>query len=74
MNHYNIENKFPYLGIPTFYNYPHSKDLNGIDMAIVGVPFDHGTTNRPGTRFGPRAIRNASQNYGIYHRSQIWSI
>lgn len=35
-------------------------------MAIVGVPFDHGTTNRPGTRFGPRAIRTASQNYGIY--------
>ena len=66
MDHYNIENKFPYLGIPTFYNYPHSKDLNEIDMAIIGVPLDHGTTNRPGTRFGPRAIRNASQNYGIY--------
>ena len=66
MNHYNIENKFPYLGIPTFYSYPHSKNLNGIDMAILGVPFDHGTTNRPGTRFGPRAIRTASQNYGIY--------
>lgn len=33
---------------------------------MVGVPFDHGTTNRPGTRFGPRAICTASQNYGIY--------
>lgn len=33
---------------------------------MVGVPFDHGTTNRPGTRFGPRGIRTASKNYGIY--------
>lgn len=65
MNH-NIENNFPYPGVPTFYKYPHSKDLNGIDIAFLGVPFDHGTTYRPGTRFGPRAIRIASQNYGIY--------
>ncbi|WP_429221794.1 agmatinase [Methanobacterium oryzae] len=61
-----IENKFPYSGIPTFYKFPYSKDLNNVDIAIIGVPFDHGTTNRPGTRFGPRSIRIASQNYGIY--------
>jgi agmatinase len=61
-----IENKFPYLGISTFYSYPYSKNLSSADIAMVGVPFDHGTTNRPGTRFGPRAIRSASKNYGIY--------
>jgi agmatinase len=66
LSHKEIENNFPYLGIPTFYNYPHSKNLSGVDIAMVGVPFDHGTTNRPGTRFGPRGIRTASKNYGIY--------
>jgi len=61
-----IEAKFPYLGVPTFYKFPYTKELKEVDVAIVGVPFDHGTTNRPGTRYGPRAIRMASQNYGIY--------
>ena len=31
-----------------------------VDVALVGVPFDGGTTNRPGTRHGPREIRNQS--------------
>ena len=31
--------------------------LVGVDVAVVGAPFDDGTSNRPGTRFGPRAIR-----------------
>lgn len=67
--HKDIENLFPYSGIPTFYKSPHTKDLKGIGVAIVGVPFDQGTTNHPGTRFGPRSIRIASQNYGIYMHS-----
>lgn len=71
MNLDDIENKFPYLGISTFYSYSYSKNLIGADIAMVGVPFDHGTTNRPGTRFGPRAIRSASQNYGIYINPSI---
>jgi agmatinase len=33
--------------------------LDGVDVAVVGAPFDDGTSNRPGTRFGPRAIRAA---------------
>src|SRR5438876_12429417 len=33
--------------------------LAGADVAIVGAPFDEGVSYRPGTRFGPRAIRNA---------------
>lgn len=66
MNFEDDKNRFPYLGVATFYNYPHTTRLEGVDICMVGVPFDHGTTNRPGTRFGPRAIRAASQNYGIY--------
>ncbi len=33
-------------------------DLSGVDVAIVGAPFDWGTTNRPGARYGPAAIRS----------------
>lgn len=38
----------------------YTKDLTGVDLAITGVPFDQAVTNRPGTRLGPRAIREAS--------------
>ncbi len=69
MDPQDIENKFPYSGIPTFYKLQHTKDLKNVDVALIGIPFDQGTTNRSGTRFGPRAIRIASQNYGIYMHS-----
>ena len=36
------------------------KDLAGVDVAVVGMPFDLATTNRPGARLGPRAMRAAS--------------
>ena len=38
----------------------YSKDFDGVDVAVTGVPFDTATTNRPGARFGPRSIRAAS--------------
>ena len=50
----------PFHGIPTFMRRPASRVLDGVDVAIVGVPYDSGTSNRPGARFGPRAIREAS--------------
>lgn len=50
----------PYHGIPTFMRLPASREFDGVDVAIVGVPFDSGASNRPGTRFGPRKIREAS--------------
>lgn len=37
------------------------------DVAVVGAPFDLGTTNRPGARFGPRALRTNAYNSGTYH-------
>ena len=43
------------------------KDLNKLDYCIAGVPWDGGTTNRPGARHGPREIRNASSLVRLYH-------
>ena len=39
---------------------PHSKDLNGVDVALVGAPYDGGTSYRPGARLGPREVRSQS--------------
>jgi len=50
----------PFHGITTFMRLPASRELEGVDVAIVGIPFDSGATNRSGTRFGPRKIREAS--------------
>jgi agmatinase len=45
---------------PTFMRLPHSKELSGVDVAMVGVPYDGGTSYRPGARLGPREIRSQS--------------
>lgn len=47
-------------GALSFLRRLYTKDLNGIDIAVTGIPFDQAVTNRPGTRLGPRAIREAS--------------
>ncbi len=47
-------------GIRTFMRLPHVTDLEGVDFAIAGVPFDTGATFRVGARFGPEGIRNNS--------------
>ncbi len=47
-------------GALSFLRRKYTKDLAGVDLAITGIPFDQAVTNRPGTRFGPRAIREAS--------------
>lgn len=49
-----------FAGATSFLRRRYSKDLTGVDLAITGVPFDQAVTHRPGTRFGPRAIREAS--------------
>ena len=53
-----FENTFG--GILSFMRRTYTKDLSGVDLAITGIPFDQAVTNRPGSRFGPRAIREAS--------------
>ena len=49
-----------FTGIPTFFRVPAEQDLSQVDIGVIGVPFDGGVTNRPGTRHGPREIRNQS--------------
>ncbi len=47
-------------GALSFLRRRYTKDLAGVDLAVTGIPFDQAVTNRPGTRLGPRAIREAS--------------
>lgn len=49
-----------YGGAPSFLRRRYTRDLSHADIAVTGVPFDTATTNRPGSRFGPRAVRAAS--------------
>ena len=57
----------PFAGIPSFMRAPVSRDLQGVDVAIVGAPYDGGTSYRSGTRFGPRKVREMSVILWGYH-------
>jgi agmatinase/guanidinopropionase len=54
------EHMQPFAGIASFMRRPVTRDVRVGDVAIVGIPFDSGTSYRSGARFGPRAIREAS--------------
>ncbi|WP_027167083.1 agmatinase [Mesorhizobium sp. WSM3224] len=62
----------PYSGIPTFLAAPYREiaaenpDFGDLQVAMIGVPMDLGVTNRPGARFGPRALR-AIERIGPYN-------
>jgi len=59
-----------FAGINTFLKAPYVEDVRTVgeyDVAIIGVPFDGGTTYRPGTRFGPQGIRKISALYTPYY-------
>ena len=58
-----------YAGLLTWSAMPYTEDpadLDGVDVAVVGAPFDDLVSDRPGTRFGPRAIRGASWGPGAH--------
>ncbi|QEX17490.1 guanidinopropionase [Hypericibacter terrae] len=58
--------------IPTFMRLPHLRDPSQLDIALIGVPWDGGTTNRAGARHGPREIRNMSSFMRkVHHVSRI---
>lgn len=59
----------PFVGISTFGKRPYVADWGAIkaDVAILGAPFDFGTQWRPGARFGPRAVREASTLFSFGH-------
>jgi agmatinase len=58
-----------YAGPDSFARLPRLQDLGGrtADVAVVGIPFDAGVSYRPGARFGPLAVRNASKMLRPYH-------
>ncbi len=56
-----------FAGLPTFARLPNTQSLRGVDVAIFGVPFDGGTSFRPGARFGPEGIRQASRLLRSYN-------
>ena len=61
-----------YTEVPTFMRTPLAEDLAEVDIALVGVPFDLGVTNRTGARHGPREMRNQSSLCrGIHHVSRV---
>tara|TARA_B100000470_G_scaffold154754_1_gene120721 strand:+ start:231 stop:1169 length:939 start_codon:yes stop_codon:yes gene_type:complete len=56
-----------FADVATFFRLPINKNLEDLDYCICGVPWDGGTTNRPGARHGPREVRNASSLIRLYH-------
>jgi agmatinase len=54
-----------FVGIRTFLSAPYQPDLDKVnaDFAVLGVPFDEGTWGQPGERYGPRDLRESSQEY-----------
>lgn len=55
-----VEHSPSFAGALSFLRRRYSRELDGVDVAVVGVPFDTATSNRPGARFGPRGMRAAS--------------
>ncbi len=64
----------PYAGMLTMFRQPHTQELEGVDVAFVGLPWDGTPLNRSGQRYGPRAMRETSayvlqeQDYTLFHR------
>ena len=56
-----------FAGPSTFARLPRRDEVDRCDVGVVGVPFDAGTTYRPGARFGPIAIRQATRLLRGYH-------
>jgi guanidinopropionase len=61
-----------YAEVATFMRAPRVRDPRELDIALIGVPFDGGVTNRPGARHGPREIRNMSSLMrSIHHVTKV---
>ena len=59
---YGSEPELVFAGATSFARRRYSRDINGADIVVSGIPWDVSTTYRPGARLGPRAIRQASAN------------
>ena len=61
-----------YAGVATLLRRPLVSDPSGVDIALIGVPYDGATENRPGARHGPREVRNMSSlTRSIHHVTRI---
>lgn len=61
-------NEMPRFGGPaTMMRLPTQATAEGLDACFIGIPMDHGTSNRPGTRLGPRQIRDESRMLRPYN-------
>jgi agmatinase len=56
-----------FAGLTTFFRLPTREQVPAWDVGVVGVPFDAGTSYRPGARFGPSAVRQGSRLLRTYH-------
>jgi agmatinase len=64
-----------YAGVRTFARCPFLESPEGVDVGVLGIPFDTATTNRPGARFGPEAVRSASialRPYNPVQQAQVF--
>lgn len=61
-SHYGAGDEATYAGITSFMRRRYTRDLAGVDVAVLGVPYDLATSNRSGARLGPRAVRAISAN------------
>ncbi|MET3509638.1 agmatinase [Plantibacter flavus] len=59
-----------FAGIATFARLPRAEDVERADVAVVGAPFDGGVSYRPGARFGPAHVREASRLLRPYNPAQ----
>jgi agmatinase len=66
-----FDDRVPYAGVQTLLDMPHQPKLEGIDIALIGVPFDLGVYNRSGARFGPKAIRSVPMFGRFNHFNKI---
>jgi agmatinase len=65
------DERIPYAGVATLLDMPHQPQLEDIDIALIGVPFDLGVYNRAGARLGPKAIRNVAMFGSFNHHNKI---
>ena len=68
-----VQNAPSFAGAQSFLRRRFTRDLEGVDVAVIGVPLDTATTNRPGARFGPRAVRAVSSSL-TWARPWPWAI
>jgi agmatinase len=66
----------PYVGVASFLKLAlvPAGQADGYDFLVFGIPFDEGTSNRPGARFGPRAIRAASTLYSYEGGAELFDV